>query len=64
VLGDLVHCARELVVQFSAERIELLGDIEGDDGDFAAVFDEDAVVLGHFCNRIGIGRMEGWWQVN
>lgn len=40
---DLVHCACKLVVVLSIERVELLGDVEGDDGDLALVFDEDAV---------------------
>jgi hypothetical protein len=60
VLGDLVHGARELVVQFSAERVELLGDVEGDDGDFTAVFDENAIFLGHFGGLCELEVMEGW----
>lgn len=47
VRGDFVHCARELVVVLSRERIEFLGDVEGYDGDFAAVFDGDGIGGGH-----------------
>jgi hypothetical protein len=41
VLSDFVHGARELVVRVAAHGVEFLGHIEGYDGEFAAVFDED-----------------------
>lgn len=44
--GDLVHGFCELVVLVAIERVEFLGRVEGDYGDFAFVFDLDAVV-GH-----------------
>ena len=53
--GDFVHGAGELVVQVAIEGIEFLGDVEGDDGDFAFVVDEDAW-FGH-----GDG---GFWKFN
>lgn len=37
-----MHGACELVVQVAIECVELLGDIEGDDGYFALVLNEDA----------------------
>jgi hypothetical protein len=37
--------ARKLVVVLSAQRIEFLGHVERDDGDAAAVVDEDGVFL-------------------
>jgi hypothetical protein len=39
--GNFVHRPRELVVGFSAQRVELLGCVECDEGHFAAVFGED-----------------------
>jgi hypothetical protein len=45
MLRNLEQCARKLVVVFSAQRIELLGHVERDDGDAAAVVDEDGVFL-------------------
>lgn len=42
VAGDFVHRAGELVVQVAIEGVEFLGDVEGYDGDFAFVVDEDA----------------------
>jgi hypothetical protein len=42
VLCDLVHGSRQLVVVLTIKRVELLGHIKRDDGDFAPVFDEDA----------------------
>jgi len=44
---DFVHGARELVVVFSAQRVEFLGDIEGYDGEGVAVFDGDGFGGGH-----------------
>lgn len=58
VLGDFVHGARELVVCFAAESVEFRGDIEGDDGELAAVFDEDGFFLGrHGCCVFPLQRM-------
>jgi hypothetical protein len=45
MLRDLEQCARKLVVVFSAQRIEFLGHVERDDGDAAAVVDEDGFFL-------------------
>jgi len=42
VAGDFVHCAGELVVQIAIEGVEFVGDVEGYDGEFAFVVDEDA----------------------
>jgi hypothetical protein len=46
VLCDFEQRARKLVVVFSAQRIEFLGDVERDDGDAAAVVDQDGIFLG------------------
>jgi hypothetical protein len=57
VLCDFEQRARKLVVVFSAQRIEFLGDVECDDGDAAAVVDQDGIFLGGhfgsvFCDSI------------
>lgn len=52
VFSDFVHCSRELVVRVSAHGVELLGDIERDDGELAAVLDEDGFFfLRHDCGN-------------
>lgn len=51
MLSNLGHGTRKLVVRFAAERVELLGDIECDNGEFAAVFGLDGF-FGHDDNRI------------
>ena len=43
---DLVHACCEFVVEISIQGVKLLGLVEGDDGDFAAVLEEDAVLRG------------------
>lgn len=40
--GDLVHGARQLVIEASIEGVEFLGHVERDCGDFALIVDEDA----------------------
>jgi hypothetical protein len=58
VLSDFVHGSRKFVVRVSAHGIEFLGDIECDDGDFAAVLDEDGFFfLGHLY-YLDFGRTE------
>jgi hypothetical protein len=67
--SNLVHGARELVVQVAGQCVELGGDIQCDCGDFAGVRDEDAwfrhdeVGEESRARRNELGSVWGVWRV-